>query len=327
MRRTRTERNRSGTVLVVACVMLPVFCGVAAIAIDVALLTNSGSRLQNAADAASLAAVLELWDQRAAGCDEEDARAAAEAEAASIVSENYPESGTDVAFGLWNGSSFTATGCPAPANAVRVRASRNAHAPGGADRTVFAGFFGIERVAQQREAVARFTPRSGGLIPFALWEGDLVPVGQYLTMYDDTQVTPGVFGLLDFDGGANSAGDLVEWTENGYPGLVWIPPDPGYLVVEGNTGFIAALNVPVDDHIQVGDTLIACVYANVWGTGENTYFQIVGFVKVVITARGHTHVDGEPKKFIEAQIAGKYIPGSGETTGTMRDFMDLQLVA
>jgi len=153
-----------------------------------------------------------------------------------------------------------------------------------------------------------------------------VPVGHDLMLYDDALVAPGVFGLLDFDGGGNSADDLVEWTENGYPGLIWIPPDPGYVVVEGNTGFVAAINGPVDDHIAGGDFVVACVYTNVWGAGENTYFQVVGFVKLVITGRGHTKVDGAPKKYIRARVAGKYIPGTGDTSGTLRDFMALQLV-
>lgn len=326
MGRARIGSDRSGQVMVVACIMLPVLCGIAAIAIDVGLLCNSGSRLQNAADAASLAGVLELWDRRAEGDGETAARSAASAEAAAIVGANYSESGAEVAFGLWDGNSFTEADPSVAANAVRVRTSRNADAPGGADGTFFAGFFGLDAVSQQREAVARFRPRAGGLIPFAVWEDDLVPVGEDLTLYDDTLLVPGVFGLLDFDGGANSADDLVEWVVNGYPGLIWIPPDPGYVVVEGNTGFVAAINGPVDDYIASGDVVVACVYTTVWGLGENTYFQVVGFVKLVITDRGMTNVDGVPKKYIQARVDGKYIPGSGDTSGTLRDFMSLQLV-
>jgi len=214
----RAERGRAGQVIVLACFLLPVLFCVAAIAIDVGSLCNSRSRLQSAADAASLAAVLELWERRVAGADEQGARTCAAAEAEAIKDANYPDSRAEIEFGLWDGATFTPCDTSKSANAARVRTSRGADAPGGPDGTPFARIFGLNGVSQARDAVARFWT-AGGLMPVAIWQGDLVPAGQYLVVYDSQKITPGVFGLLDFDGGSNSTADLVEWFENGYPDL------------------------------------------------------------------------------------------------------------
>lgn len=316
--------SRKGQTIVLFCGALVAICLVAALAVDVGHLLTSRARLQNGADSASLAALLEIWEQRGSAGGEHDARYYAQQEAEAIVQLNYPEAGIQVTFGVWDDGQFTPVDETVAAHAVKIKVCRNQSAPGGPDETFFAGLMGMGRVNQAASAVARYQPK--GLIPFSIYEPYAGSPGDVMTLYDDTLVTPGVFGLLDFDGGENSAADQKDWTENGYEGSFNIDPETGYLVVEGNTGWVGSLNSAIDGHITEGDPVVACVYRTVSGTGANTIFEIVGFVQIVITDRGTVHEQGETKKYIEAMILGKYIVGSGQTVGSMRDFMRLQLV-
>jgi hypothetical protein len=308
-------------------VAVPVLCLVAAFSTDVGSWCASRARLQNTSDAASLAGVLELWDQRVAGVGEEAARAAAEAEAMELVHLNYPEAGASVTVGVWDGSVFTPAGTDVAANAVRVLSYRNASAPGGPDPTFFTGFIGQQGVEQEEAAVARFKHR--GLVPFCVYEPDVGPPGTSLVLYNDTEVTPGVFGLLDYDGGENSANDQRDWTMDGFMGPMYIDPLVGNLIIPGCTGLKSMLESAIRYHLEEGDSVVACVYRSVWGTGANTYFEVVGFVELVITAIHMNHEDNpsDPEiEYVTAEVQAKYIVGDGETQGTMRDFMRLQLV-
>jgi hypothetical protein len=163
-------------------------------------------------------------------------------------------------------------------------------------------------------------------MPFAIYEDDITPPGTTVTLYDDNVIVPGVFGLLDFDGGENSTDDLVDWIDNGYGGELWIDPAVGYLLVEGNPGFVDALGKPVGDHVSVGDVVVACVYSEVWSGGANTTFKVIGFVPLVITEQGKEKVDGVMTKYIRATILGAYFVGSGNTAGSMQCFLEPRLV-
>jgi len=323
MIRTRGRENRKGQTLILFSMSVVVLCCVLALTVDVGNLCASEARLQNAADAAALAALLELWSQRAAGADEYTARAAAVTEAQEVVLANYEGAGTDVAFGEWN-TSFSALGPGAPASAVTVRAYRDSGASGGAVGTFFGRFINVDSVDQSASATARFKHKK--LIPFSIYEGSVPAPGGAVTLYDNATVAPGVFGLLDFDGGANSSDDMKKWVEYGYEGPFYIDPTAGSLVVEGNTGFVASIDAGVNGHIAAGTPVVACVYRTVWGGGEGTYFEVVGFVTLILTAEGNTKVDGVPTKYIEGVVVSKYLPGNGTTQGSLRDIMHLRLM-
>ena len=67
---------------------------------------------------------------------------------------------------------------------------------------------------------------------------------------------PGNWGVLDFDGGANSNNDTKEWIENGYPGLVTAPG-----TVPGDTGaFSNALRNALDTLVSSGQPFQLPVY-------------------------------------------------------------------
>jgi len=317
-------RRRGGQVLIVFAVSVVILCCLLALAVDVGCLTTSQARLQNGADAAALGTLLELWEQRAAGAEEQEARTVAEAEAADLVGHNRTGGAAEVEFGTWDGSLFTPVAHGVPANAVRVRSLRDATAPGGTVATFFGRFLGVEVVDQSAQAIARFQHKK--LIPFCIYEDDVPGPGGDVTVYDDTIVAPGVFGLLDFDGGENSSDDQKNWVEYGYEGPFYIDPATGSLVIEGNPGFVASLDGPINDHIDAGDQVVACVYRDVWGGGAGTFFEVVGFVTLVLTDEGKTKIDGEPTKYVTGEVVSKYFPGTGQTQGAMRDIMHLRLV-
>ncbi len=120
---------------------------------------------------------------------------------------------------------------------------------------------------------------------------------------------PGNWGVIDFDGGANSNSDTQDWVENGYPGEV----EPGWF--EGDTGAFSQslpisavvgkeIQLPVfDDYNQLG--------------GSNAEFRIIGFVTVVIVDFKSNGAEGD--RFLDLQfrsgVAAGRCCGSGIDTG------------
>ncbi|MFO8007515.1 MAG: pilus assembly protein TadG-related protein [Candidatus Brocadiia bacterium] len=318
------NRRRAGQVAVLFALFLGLVAIMAALSVDTGMLAYSHTRAQNAADAGALAAMLELWDQRAAGLGETQARHAAATAAAEVVSENYPALRTETEFGKWQDGTFTKLVSPDPAHAAQVTVYRDGSSPGGPDEPFFAGVCGIHEVNQVARAVCRFD--HPGLCPFGVWEGELVSPGELMTMYDDAEVAPGAFGLLDFDGGENSASDLSEWTLNGYFGFFYIDPEVGSYHVFGSTGLKTSLKHSIGWHITEGDEVIVCIYRGITGTGAGTDFEIVGYASMVITDQAFVDETEEEYVSITGRLVSYYFFDSGDTAGTMRNFMDLALV-
>lgn len=312
--------KREGQIVVMFVAAIFVLCGIAVLAVDVGHLCVSRARMQNAADAGSLAGLLELWDARADGADEIEARGRGVTEHEAIANANYPGVGSEVQFGIWANQTFMPKSPSVPANAVRVRVYRSKDAPGGPVGTFFGGLMGLNSVEQDASATAHFIPP--GLAPFSIYEENLVEPDETLVLYDDKKVTPGVFGLLDYDGGSNSASDLKEWTRHGYQGKFDIDPEVGYKIVEGSPGLKTTLKDPLDYHVTAGDNVISCVYEDVWGSGNNTQFQVNGFASLVIT---ESNMNANPKS-VSARMNGYYLVGDGTTKGLMHKFMRLRLV-
>ncbi len=172
--------------------------------------------------------------------------------------------------------------------------------------------------------MARFV--HSGLVPFALYNGELGSAGSSVILYNDKEVAPGAFGLIDFNGGENSAADTKEWTQNGYKGSVFIDPAQGSLTLEGITGLQSSLASAINQHIQEGTELVAPIYRSIWGQASATSFEVIGYVKIIVTGLTWADKHEEELESISASITGKYIVGTGHTEGTMREFMHLQLV-
>jgi hypothetical protein len=91
---------------------------------------------------------------------------------------------------------------------------------------------------------------------------------------------PGNWGVLDFNGGANSNSDTKDWVQNGYPGLVTAPG-----IVPGDPGaFSNSLGSALDTLVSSGQPFQLPVYDGASGNGNTAQFHIIGFVSVVLVA-------------------------------------------
>jgi len=327
MAKLRRQTAHRGQVLIVFACGVVVLCAVAVFAIDIGHLCASNARLQNAADAASKAAVLELYERRQAGDDEMTARQAAAEEALAIRGLNYAEAGAQIVFGRWEVGQFipVETDPSIPATAARVKAFRSQTAPGGPERTFFGSVFGLYDVNQAEYAVARST--RPGFVPFGLWEGDVPPVGERMTIYNNEEVAPGAFGLLDYDGLPHSAEEAKRWTRYGYEAPVTLTPEPDHLVLEGTTGLKTSIKAGVAYHIAEGDVVMACIYRSIWGKASQTYFEIVGLTAITLQTQTFVDDDAEEYESITAEVVDTYFVDSGDDINDfMRELTRLQLV-
>jgi hypothetical protein len=131
------SRDESGSITVLSALLFTVLLGAAALCVDVANAYSIKAQLQNASDAASLAAA------KFALTDQTSARNAA----LDLATKNVPASygkvtkSTDVEFGTWDKTEKTFTVSPSNITAVRVYARRTV-ASGNAAPVFFAGAIG-----------------------------------------------------------------------------------------------------------------------------------------------------------------------------------------
>jgi len=165
---TVSSSNREGSILILTCVCLMALLAATALSVDVGYITMQKSRMQNAVDAAALAAAQEITNAvRNAPANTQDPTAYALGQAritASYVaglSGIYVNANTDVTFGQrqYNSSTKTwsTTWNASPANTVKVVARRtadDASAQDGKLRLFFGGAIGSSFAAVQTEAVA-----------------------------------------------------------------------------------------------------------------------------------------------------------------------------
>lgn len=320
--------NRSGQVIVLSIAALVVFAGIAMLAIDTGHLLTCQARLQNAADAAVLAAMAVLADERAGGASEAGARSTALAEALAIGGLNAYGASVDVAFGtLSEDGTFNEEDESVTATAVEVRTSRDSESPAGPLTLFFGPVFGLDSADVAGFATAGLGQRICGiranLSPFAVHEDDVAALGVEITFYDHGQFAPGCFGLLNLDGGSFNTPEVEDWILNGYDDEVRIDPDTGYLWIDGGTGFRAAIKEEMQT--RIGDCLIVAVYDQVSGQGSNAEFRIISFAALTVTevqlTGGNKHVTGRVE---EVTVASEAITAEG--AGTSPNLARAQLV-
>ena len=283
---TGKDPQRSGQALVIAVALLVLLGAIATLTIDVGYVFVSEARLQNASDAAALAAVHVLVDRRADGQSEAEARQKAGDEAVAMAEENSSGAGVNVKFGTASADgTFTEQGDWATASAVQVQVCRDQDAPAGPLSLFFGPLLGFDTASISATSVGGTCSNILGVLkdlsPFAFYEDDIGAPGETVTIYDGGLFAPGCFGLLNLDGGPFETPELTDWVLNGYDGGFVLDPDVGWLWVDGGTGFRAALNNDVQQ--RIGDQLVVGVYDQVTGEGTNANFRIVSFAVVTIT--------------------------------------------
>jgi len=289
--------------VVLAPAVLVMLFLVLAMSVDLGYVCVTRARLQNAADAAAVAAAQVLLDQRADGDSEESARGLAAAEAAALQECNAEDAGMDVEFGsMTEAGIFTAEDEEASATAVRVTVRRNAGAPDGSLPLFFSPVVGKNSCDVAAVAVCKLDRGiravTSGLRPFAVHEDDVAEPGDTMTFYEHETWGPGLFGLLNFDGGSCSTPELRDWILNGYDGTIEIDPEVGYVWIDGTPGWRATLK----DEVQAveGIPITVVVFDDVVGAGSNGDFRCVGFLAITIT---DSRLTGN-NKYIECQVEG-----------------------
>lgn len=164
----RNSARRRGIAVVWVALMLIVLVGMVGLACDTALVYLTGQQLQNAADAAALAAVRHIRTDhdllRAAAVTIAGANVAAQADVQLNLNEDNLVEG-DIVLGRFSRGSgaFEAT-LDAP-NAVKIVARRTADSPNGSLDLVFGSIFGVESANVSRQAIAMVGGGTGsGLI-------------------------------------------------------------------------------------------------------------------------------------------------------------------
>jgi len=119
------------------------------------------------------------------------------------------------------------------------------------------------------------------LIPIAACLEDLPPEGETFDLYgppDAGTLTPGNFGMLDFDGGANNVPELEDWMINRY--TLSVPDNEDHVWVYGSPGFKSA----VGDEMQslVGKRINVPICTRMTSEGANTEFKMEGYARVVL---------------------------------------------
>jgi len=272
---SRARRDERGAVAVFVAICGALIFAGSAYAIDAGHLWETRRDMTTAADAAALASASD-YALGKAGCDD--------------TANEYLDKNVDGA----ELEDCDHTGKTPDSGYVTVKGGTVA------DYT-FAGIFGISDKDVHASTTAEYGIPTGvnGLRPFGLClHGDNelktwlnLPAGptgqsQPITItYSKDQPdacganAPGNWGVLDFNGGANSNADTKDWTLNGYPGEVAISPP----TIPGDTGaFSNSLNSELNFLKNAGEFFGLPVFDSVTGNGSNARFNIVAFVYVKI---------------------------------------------
>ena len=308
MMRWSRRGDERGAVAVMIAIVLVLLMSMAAFALDTGNGWQTRRGLITATDAAALAAA-ETYAENGNGC-----------------------SGVPSTFVALNAADASVTACTfrdlgTGAGAVTVGAETPVH-------FTFAGIMGFDdRVVHSTTTAAYGQPLGiKGLRPFGLcnmstgyqdwltWRANDNPNPFTVTINygknapgDCGANVPGNWGVLDFNGGANSNNDTKDWVENGYPETVTapspIPGDPGAF----SNSLSSALDTLVD-----GDAFSLPVFKSASGNGNNASFDVIGFVSVVLVAYKATGPAAD--RWLKLQFVSDVVQGTccahGADTGT-----------
>jgi Flp pilus assembly protein TadG len=268
----RRVNGEDGTVAIMVASLLVVFLGIGALVVDAGNLFWERRQLQNAADAAALAAAQDLVDGEAEAVAYETARA--------FANENNSR-GAFVAAG----PGFVVE----PTN-VTVTAETGTFAAEGTLDSFLAGVLGVEEYATQASATASWGYiGSGNTIPltFSVCEWDFMtggsvtglPTGEKVVYFHSSQTAKN----------ENTCGGPANQDHPG--GFGWLSPEDGQCEAYIENGIVdtdVGNNVPKEcsaAYLQslVGQTVLMPIFSKVELQGSNAFFTIDGFAALVLT--------------------------------------------
>jgi Flp pilus assembly protein TadG len=200
----------------------------------------------------------------------------------------------------------------------------------------FAQLFGRDSAGIDASASVRIGPAAGvsGLRPVAMCIGNSAladwlasgrtstttyTIGIESTSSECGSDVSGNWGVIDFDGGANSMSDAQSWIANGYGGTVSVGES-----LDGDPGIPSpALNL---DEL-VGEIVTLPVFENPRLVGSNATYDIAGFVRVLIVevnlsgsaSRRNVKVTFEPGA-VNGSVGGVDAPDFGVTAWSVCSF-------
>lgn len=270
MKRWRSSQEGQSLVLVV--LMLTVFLGVLALAIDGGYAYAQRRQMQNAADAAAMAGAYRL---AMAGVD---------------------QVGPAVAdYALSNGADSYSWAVINDDRTVRVTTSVTFN-------TFFAGLLGFPAmtVSATAEASVGVLAAAADLLPMAIEEQEF-EVGQEYTLWDNRTNLPGGFGWVDWNGvpvgNPELADNICNPSNSGVWSIGdWIPSGPG---VQNSAPVRQCLNT------WIGRKITIPVYDQTEGRGANGRYHIAGFARFVLTGYRFTG----SRKWVRGRFVAAVVPG------------------
>lgn len=228
----RSAASRRGAIFVLAAFLLIVVFGFAAFAIDLGYITASRAELQKAADAAALAATIELGEGYGVGSTmtQSQIETAVRTAATQVAAKNraaglnavYVDGARDVRVGnySWNGSAWVKTWGVQPYNLVEVTLRRNQVGSTNGDKPLnlyFAPVIGSRQANIEAKSISALLPGAGvqiesgsnqtaDVLPIALdvgtWNNFMNNVGTWSDVYRynaDGTVTSGSDGIKEIN--------------------------------------------------------------------------------------------------------------------------------
>lgn len=308
---SRRTDDEQGAVAIIVAICSVVLFGFAAYAIDAGNLWQTRRNMVTATDAAALASAAE-YSIGGNGCS---------SSAATYVTLNRDDATVD--------SCTVSGGAASDAGHTTVRAGTNVE-------FTFAGILGFTNKQVHSATTAEWGIPSGatGLRPFGLCQYANEQLQSWLNLPDGPSGTsdtiritygksqpdacgtnvPGNWGVLDFDGGANSNADTKNWTLNGYPGTVDIGAN-----IPGDTGaFSNSLNSGLSYLEEIGESFDLPIFDTASGNGSNAQLHVVAFVNVRLV--GYLTTGNQANRYLDlvfskSVLSGKCC-GTGIDTGT-----------
>ncbi len=324
--RARRRGQEHGAAAAFIAILTTVLIGTLAFVTDYGLAYVHERGLQNGADAAALAVAqkIALEGGPTASCSQLAAtyQAQGQAIAADYVSKNRTASDASL-------SSFGIS-CNASGTMLIVDVATSQDSP-----TFFGGILGKDGVDLAQNAKAVVTPAATvvGLRPFAVCKGVALqaiasPTINHTVRLDNTSFgcgsASGNWGIMDFNGGSNSTGEIADWILNGYDGPISNNP-PVYL--PGNPGAPnpGALDAEMD--WLMGKEIVIPVYDQLTGNGQNSQFRIMGFLSLRMCGYKFQNKRGqgacfsqlvvpvpEPQNYLQIRYTGYSALGDAGTT-------------
>ncbi|OGX06377.1 MAG: hypothetical protein A3G87_01900 [Omnitrophica bacterium RIFCSPLOWO2_12_FULL_50_11] len=312
MSQLRRFKGKGGTILILAGASLFAFITFFALVADFGHIFVTKAELQNVADSAALAAVVDIQN----GLAQARQTAVSFGETHRVAGSPILIDSGDIAFGYYDLNAEQFLPGETPTNAITVNAKRTEGSLSGPLTLFFARLFGKDTsnvqavsIAVTESGVVGVRAR-GGLIPLAArdlivdQDGDgEFDLGLTVDILPRNEA-PGNFWYLDFNGGSNSNDELQDWIENGYDQDFAIPAGDGVGVwgsveVEGTTG-IRGESVAEAFQAILDKEVFLPVHNGVSGQGANALYNVIAILAVRIVDVNFTGSQSE--RYVRAEL-------------------------